>query len=176
MIDIYVYLFNLIFETGILPEVWLVGNILPILKNKGCKLDPENYRPITLLSCLCKIFTSILNERLTGYVENVDVLNENQAGFRQDYSTVDHIFSLYALFELLNDKHKKIHCVFIDFAKAFDCIHRNSLISKLIKNKVNGKFLRIIQHIYSAVKSRIVHANSVSDIFTSEIGVRQGYN
>ena len=107
MIDVYVYLFNLIFETGILPEVWLIGNIIPIFKNKGCKLDPKNYRPITLLSCLGKICTSILNDRLTHYVENFDVLNENQAGFRPGYSTLDHIFSLYTPFELLSVKRKK---------------------------------------------------------------------
>ena len=176
MIDVYVYLFNLIFETGILPEVWLIGNIITIFKNKGCKLDPKNYRPITLLSCLGKICTSILNDRLTHYVENFDVLNENQAGFRPGYSTVDHIFSLYTPFELLSVKQKKIHCVFIDFEKAFDFVHRNSLIFKLIINKVNGKFLRIIQSMYSNVKSRIVHANIVSDIFTCEIGVRQVEN
>lgn len=93
MIDVYVYLFNLIFETGILPEVWLIGNIIPIFKNKGCTLDPKNYRPITLLSCLGKICTSILNDRLTHYVENFDVLNENQADFRSGDSTVDHICS-----------------------------------------------------------------------------------
>jgi hypothetical protein len=124
MIDVYVYLFNLIFETGILPEVWLIGNIITIFKNKGCKLDPKNYRPITLLSCLGKICTSILNDRLTHYVENFDVLNENQAGFRPGYSTVDHIFSLYTPFELLSVKQKKIHCVFIDFEKAFDFVHK----------------------------------------------------
>ena len=66
--------------------------------------------------------------------------------------------------------------MFIDFEKAFDFVHRNSLIFKLIINKVNGKFLRIIQNMHSYVNSRIVHANSVSDIFTCEIGVRQVEN
>ena len=46
MIDIYVDLFNLIFNTGILPEAWLIGNVIPIYKNKGNKNEPQNYRPI----------------------------------------------------------------------------------------------------------------------------------
>ena len=88
MIDVYVQLFNLIFDSGILPEMWLIGCIIPIFKNKGDKFDPKNYRPITLLSCLGKIFTSILDK----FIEEFYILHENQAGFRHGYSTNDHIF------------------------------------------------------------------------------------
>ena len=49
MIDVYIELFNIIFETGIIPDSWLVGYIKPIYKNKGDKLDPKNFRPITIL-------------------------------------------------------------------------------------------------------------------------------
>jgi hypothetical protein len=61
-IDIYEQLFNIIFETGIVPDNWLMGNIKPIYKNKGDKMDPKNYRPITILSCLGKLFTAVLSE------------------------------------------------------------------------------------------------------------------
>ena len=101
MIDIYVHIFNLIFDTGILPEVWLIGNMIPIFKIKGSKLDPKNHRPITLLSCIGKIFTSILNNRLNEHFKQFTILNESQTGFRHGYSTTDHMFSLYALIELL---------------------------------------------------------------------------
>jgi len=53
-IDIYVHVFSFIFDTGILPEAWLIGNVIPIYKNKGSKLHPKNYRPITLLFCIGK--------------------------------------------------------------------------------------------------------------------------
>jgi hypothetical protein len=48
----------------IMPSSWLIGMIKPIYKNKGDKFDPKNYRPITIASCLGKLFTAILNERL----------------------------------------------------------------------------------------------------------------
>jgi hypothetical protein len=51
MSDIYVKLFNLIFDKGLIPEQWLYGDIIPIFKNKGDKSDPKNYRPITIVSC-----------------------------------------------------------------------------------------------------------------------------
>ena len=65
---------------------------MPIYKNKGGKTKPENYRPITILSCMGKLFTSILNERLDVFSDEFDVLNENQVGFRKEYSTVDNCF------------------------------------------------------------------------------------
>ena len=66
-IEIYEQLFNIIFETDIVPDNWFMGNIKPIYKNKGDKMDPKNYKPITILSCLGKLFTAVLSERLTKY-------------------------------------------------------------------------------------------------------------
>ena len=53
-------MFNKIFDTAIIPDTWLNGVILPIYKNKGDPSLPENYRPITILSCLGKLFTSVI--------------------------------------------------------------------------------------------------------------------
>ena len=77
-INIYEKLFNVIFDTGIIPDIWLIGSIKPIFKNKGNKYDPNNFRPITILSCLGKLFTSILNDRLNTFSEEFKVLNESQ--------------------------------------------------------------------------------------------------
>ena len=70
-INIHVYekLFNLIFDGGIIPESWVIGKIKPIYKNKGDSSEPKNYRPITILSCLVKLFTSVLCNRLCTYSE-----------------------------------------------------------------------------------------------------------
>ena len=58
---LYEKLFNLILDTGIVPETWTRGVIKPIFKQKGDVLNPENYRPITLLSCISKLFTGIIS-------------------------------------------------------------------------------------------------------------------
>jgi hypothetical protein len=63
-INIYEKLFNLIFDCGIIPESWVIVKIKPIYKNKGDSSEPKNYRPITILSCLGKLFTSVLCNRL----------------------------------------------------------------------------------------------------------------
>lgn len=69
---IYVKMFNIVLNFGNVTESWLVSNILPIYKNKGDLCDPKNYIPIgiTILSCMGKLFTAVLNSRLSSFVEH----------------------------------------------------------------------------------------------------------
>ena len=111
MPEIYLHLFNLVFDTGLLPEPWSIGKIIPIYKQKGQTTDPSNYRPITLLSCMGKLFTAVINNRLQSYAEKYDKIRECQAGFRKNFSTVDHIFALHTIINLLHRCKKKLFCV-----------------------------------------------------------------
>ncbi|XP_062608016.1 uncharacterized protein LOC134269832, partial [Saccostrea cucullata] len=96
-LPVYKMFFNIIFDSGLVPDEWLVGIVKPIYKNKGDPTTPENYRPITLLSCLGKLFTCILSKRLELYADEIKLIQENQAGFRKEYSTLDHILTLHLL-------------------------------------------------------------------------------
>jgi len=74
--NVYYILFNMVFKYGIIPDGGTIGIINPIYKKpKGNVSDPENNRPITLLSYFNKLFSSILNNRLLKYVENYDIIN-----------------------------------------------------------------------------------------------------
>ena len=95
-------------------EPWSIGVICPFYKNKGDIKDPDIYRGITLLSCLSKIFPSCINSRLSFYLEENNLLGENQAGFRSGYSTLNHIFTLHLIIELYLHSHKRVYAVFID--------------------------------------------------------------
>jgi hypothetical protein len=167
----------LILETGVIPTDWTIGLIKPIFKNKGSSDNPDNYRGITLLSCLGKLFTSVINKRLTDYLESMEILGEEQAGFRDGYSTMDHIFVLHSIIDLyLHQKRKRIYCAFIDYKKAFDLIDRASLWSKLISNNINGKVVTVIYNMYNKAKSCVVNGREKSDFFSCNMGVRQGEN
>ena len=91
---IYLSLFNLLLDTGTALEVWSTACICPIYKQKGSSADPANYRPITLLSCMGKLFTSIINDRWQTFSEKYEKIIEYQAGFRSGFSTIDYIFVL----------------------------------------------------------------------------------
>ena len=94
IIPVYAKLFNIILSTGIVPDDWAISIIRPIYKNRGDDTDPNNYRGISLLSCFGKLFTSCLNERLSNFVKAHDTVGPEQAGFKSDNSTIDHIFVL----------------------------------------------------------------------------------
>ena len=94
LIPAIVKLFNVILETGIIPSDWTIGIIKALYKNKGDINDVNNYRGITLLSCLGKLFTSVINSRLYTYLTNEGLLGNEQAGFRPKHSTLVHIFAL----------------------------------------------------------------------------------
>ena len=104
LLPIYLKLFNIIFDDSIFPESWVLGNIIPIYKNKGKAQNPENYRPITLLSCVGKLFTRIISNRLTKYAEEYNLLNDCQAGFRKGYSTTDNLFIINSLIDIMKSK------------------------------------------------------------------------
>ena len=91
MISIYSKLFNIVFDTGIIPESWLNDIIRPVYKHKGKVDDPDNYRAITLISCFGKLFTSIINNRLTFLSYEFEIISKNQSGFRKGFSTKDNI-------------------------------------------------------------------------------------
>ena len=118
MLTVFTTFFNLVFNTGIIPDEWSQGMIPPIYKNKGDKASPDNYRGITILSCFGKLFTFILNNRLNNYLESMNLLCEEQAGFRKKYGTTDHIFNLKCIIDLYLFRGKKLFCAFIDYKKS----------------------------------------------------------
>ena len=85
-------LFNVIFDSGIFPEQRSVNIIKPLYKN-SCDLNcPDNYHGITILSCLGKLLSNLLNDRLTQFVNKNNNIGPEQAGFRSGFITTDDMF------------------------------------------------------------------------------------
>ena len=170
----YLYsLFNKIFQLGYFPESWSEGYIVPLHK-KGKLDDVNNFRGITLLSIMGKLFSRILNNRLTEWAEEYYVYIEAQAGFRECMGTVDNLFVLHGLISHTLNKNEKLFCAFVDFTKAFDYVVRDILWYKLIKLGVRGNMLNVIMSMYKHIKSRVKLDCNISMGFNCELGVRQG--
>ena len=116
-----------------------------------------------------------MNSRLSCYVEE-NILGQEQAGFREGYSTIDHVFVLHVVIELYKSVHKRIYCAFIDYRKAFDSIDRSILWQKLLSYGINGKMFIVIKDIYDKAKSCLMKDNMRSEYFMCGMGVRQGDN
>lgn len=154
---------------------WTNKSIILPFHKKGDKNDTNNYRGISLVSSLNKLLSSILNARLGKWVEEKNILRENQAGFRSGYSTSDNLFNLNCLVKYLWYQGKKnVYCLFIDFKSAFDCVNRSALFFKLQNIGISLKFIRILEVIYNETLNSVWNGSSLSEWFETSSGVLQG--
>ena len=119
-------LFQKMWKEEKIPIDWARGIIVPIFKD-GEKKNVDNYRGITLLSVVGKFFTSILNNRITDWLESNKKIVEEQGGFRENRSTSEQIFILRETIEARKKKRKKTFCCFLDIKKAYDTVFREGL-------------------------------------------------
>lgn len=166
-------LFNNVFSSGLFPRQWVDGIIIPLHK-KGCTSHVDNYRGITLLSTLGKLFTRVLNNRLSFWSETYNIISDVQGGFRKGRSTVDNIFILHSLINLFVNKGRRLYCTFIDFRKAFDYVSRDCLWYKLLSCGIRGNMYNVMHDMYREVKSVVKVIGNLSDSFQCYVGVRQG--
>ena len=165
-------IFNVLMQLEYFPEFWTNGLITPIFK-KGDNHNLNNYRGITVLSCLGKLFTKLLNDRLTKWVEYENKLTESQFGFRKGRGTIDSIFVLQGLIDILFSQGKKCYVCFIDYSKAYDLIDRTAMYTKLIKTGISSKYVNLIKSFYSQVKLAI-KGDTHDQSFYSNYGLLQG--
>ena len=114
---------------------------------------------------LSKVYTHVLNKRLTRWAEQEETILEQQAGFREGYSTVDHIFTLYGLVQRYLQRNTKLYVALVDFMKAFDCVNRNALWAILRIAVVNGKMYRALKGIYTSVSACVRDKCIYTDFF-----------
>ena len=126
------------------------------------------------MSCVSKLYTSVINSRLTQWAEDNDVLSEAQAGFRKDYSTVDHIFTLRAMVSKHLKKNKKLYVASVDFRKAFNRVKRNVLWNVLLQLDICGNMFNALRAMYSSVLSCVRYNPRNTDYFNCMQGLKQG--
>ena len=111
--------------------------IVPIYKD-GDKTVPQ-LSNITLLSVVGKVYTAILNARVTEWAERNNKFVEEQAGFREGRSTIDHLFILTEVIRSRKEQRKDTYCAFLDLKKAYDTIPRDTIWERLHQVGIKGK-------------------------------------
>jgi hypothetical protein len=163
------------FENGRIPEAWSRGIINPIPKNNmEDPRDPKSYRGITLTPAAYKLYCSIINTRLSTWIESNGTLADAQNGFRKNRSTIDHLGSLSSMIETRKRSKLSTYVAFVDFRKAYDCIDRELLWHKLRDIGVQGKMYRAITSLYKSVKGCVRLNGIQSDWFSVGSGLKQG--
>ena len=147
-----------------MPESWNLSLITTLYKS-GDPGDCNNYRGLSVTSCLGKLFNKLLTTRLNNYLESEKLLSHFQAGFRKGYRITDNIFILKTLMNKYLFKEKKeLFVCFVDFLKAFDTVWRPALLLKILKKGIGGNFFNIIKHMYSTTKCAVRKGNVLSDV------------
>jgi hypothetical protein len=154
-----------------LPQDWSEAILLPFFK-KGDKTLCKNYRGISLIDIAGKIFAIILLNRFMDSRERRT--RKNQAGFRPGRSCTDQVFSLRLILEHRSCYQQPTITCFLDFAAAFDSIHRPSLWRILEADGLPPKLLRLIKLFYLKPGNRVLVNGELSNRFETRTGVRQG--
>lgn len=163
-------LFNLCLQWEKVPEAW-ENAVITLLHKKGDITKLENYRPISLLSTLYKLFMKILTKRNTKKLDFYQPVE--QAGFRSGFSTNDHLQVMRTLIEKCNEYKIGIVLIFIDFEKAFDSVEIWSILESLDECRIDSRYSNTIRYVYENATSCIkLHKNT--DKFKIGRGVRQG--
>ena len=163
----FLKLFNVVLKTNFYPSVWGIGHIVPIFKS-GTVSDPSNYRGITISSCLGKLFSIILNNRLISFLDLNNLKRPEQIGFSKGGRTADHIFTLKTIIDSYKLKKKKLYACFIDLRKAFDSVWRYGLFLKMLKCGLSESFINILLNMYSSLKTYVKLDNGLTPDFFFE--------
>lgn len=173
------HLINMSFEQGIFPTILKHSVIIPVYK-KGKNDDAQNYRPISLPSSFSKIFETLVHARITTYLEENNILNDHQHGFRSKRSTTTAIYSFLAPLYSSLDGNKNAIGLFYDLTKAFDTIDHNILLNKLTSMGFTGPVHEWITSFISGrtqcvkIPSLSSHMPVLSTPILVENGVPQG--
>ena len=159
-----------------IPSAWRRSVINPIPKETGRVLDPLKYRGIALQCCVYKILSRIINDRVIMHLEQGDMLNSVQNGFRGSRSCQHHIFSLVNLVKQETRAGRMVFSAFVDFKKAFDLVDRDLLFQQLCKLNINGNILGLIKQMYTDTVNMVKINNRFTPEFKSYQGVPQGNN
>ena len=168
------HLINISFSTGVFPKCFKVAKVLPL--HKGGPLDdPNNYRPISLLSSLSKVLEKAMSNQIYSYFNHFQLFTNNQYGFRSKRSTID---ALLRIVENVRDNiESKIYpcCLLLDLKKAFDTVTHQTLRRKLEKYGIRGNTLKWrTSYLSDRTQYTQLNSNAKSGFDRITVGVPQG--
>ncbi|MEL7079277.1 MAG: reverse transcriptase family protein [Cyanobacteria bacterium J06582_2] len=165
---------NALWQSKQIPDSWLKEIKLPFLKPGKDPQLAESYRPISLTSCVCKLFERMVNHRLTWFLERNNLLCPQQSGFRKNKSTMDAIIQLKRHIERGFRENKHTTAVFFDMEKAYDTVWRDEILNSLHHMGLRGNLPIFIQNFLSNREFCVRVGAHHSSFFKQEEGLPQG--
>ena len=164
---------NQCLTTGIFPTAFKIAKVKPIYK-KGNKSDLNNYRPISLLPTISKIFERVIHTQLYNYLSENKLLCEQQYGFRSQHSTELAAIKLVDYLTHNMDTNKIPTSIYLDLSKAFDTLSFDILLTKFKHYGITGVPLKLLT---SYIKDRyqyVIYNGKTSNLLEIRTGIPQG--
>jgi ribonuclease HI len=165
---------NILWSEGVVPDQWRRSIIIPVIKKGKDSKHAASYRPISLTSCFCKIYETMVNKRLKWHMESSLLFNPHQSGFRAKRSTTDQISSIVDSISKCNAVGHFTKAVFLDITKAYDLIWRQGLLTKVKSLGISGPMYNFIQSFISNRECTVAVGDTQSDVFVPLNGLPQG--
>ena len=173
VIDSLVVLFALIFKSGTSPKQWQQG-VMTMIPKTGDLTDWANYRGITLLSIVGKVFEGVMANRIFIQLESTGKLPMEQGGFRKGYGCSDHMFVLAETIKHRARRNLSTYCAFLDIRKAYPTMWRGGMLHALAKAGIGGRMWRMVDRMYASTKTQITMDGQMSTEYAVESGLREG--
>ena len=168
------HIFNLSLHHGTIPDDWKTARITPIYKNKGSKDDPNNYRPISVVSTIAKILEKHVKNQLMNHLITNNLLSSSQSAYIKNHSTQTALLYLIdKCMSNINNGDLNLICC-LDLSKGFDVLNHKILLYKLSKYNISPGVIKWFES-YLSHRSQFVTMNQVnSDTKFINTGVPQG--
>ncbi len=162
-------------KEGKVPKEWKRANIVPLYKG-GNKMEPLNYRPVSLTSIVSKLCEIVIKNRWVQYLEQENIITEKQFGFRKERSCITNLLSFYTrVIDKLQERDSWFDAVYLDLKKAFDTVPHKSLIWKLEhRGGLKGKILKWMKDYLQGREMSTVIRDNKSSWCEVTSGVPQG--
>lgn len=173
-IQFLVNIYNACLTLGYFPKRFKIAKVKAIPKLGKDQRIPSNYRPISLLSCVGKLFEKLIHARLQSHTEENNIINQEQFGFRRQHSTVHQLKRVTNYIIRNKLERKTTSMILLDIEKAFDTIWHDGLLYKLHKNQTPTYLVKIVQSFITDRKFMVEINGEFSDEKLIVAGAPQG--
>lgn len=173
LLEPLLFLTNLIFSTGIYPNILKNTVVIPLHKS-GPKDQLKNYRPIALTSSISKLIEKCIKLRLNQYINQFNLISSEQYGFKEKSNTEDALIRVTNHITSSFNTNKKCMTIFLDLAKAFDTVAHHVLLERLEQKGIVGLPNNLIKSYLENRQQQIKISNTLSSRRSVELGVPQG--
>ena len=168
-------LFNMCLKESCIPDCWKVSSVVPVFKNVGEKSTARNYRPVSFLSVVGKVFEKLVNNKNVDHLENCDLLSDFQYCFRSSRSTADLLTVVSDRIAWVFNRSGATRAVALDISTAFDRVWHAGLLHKLKSCGISGQIFGLISSFLNKRALRVVLDWKSSQEYPVNVGVPQGF-